>query len=84
MGAYSEYLDAQLDFEQLTKERKTQLRRIAQLRGGRDVVVFAADLNKANAPIPICYADLLPFQDQVGQSVGQGRGPYSRNTGRFG
>jgi hypothetical protein len=65
VGVYSEYLDRSLSFEQLTAERKTQLRRISQLRGGRDVLVFAADLNKGNAPIAIGYADLLPISDQL-------------------
>lgn len=65
MGTYSEYLDRNLTFPDLTAERKVQLRRIAELRGGRDVLVLAADLTKANAPIAITYADLLPVRDQL-------------------
>lgn len=64
MGIYSEYLDQNLTFQQLTAERKNQLSRIAQLRQ-RDVLVFAADLNKGDAPISISYPDLLPIQDQL-------------------
>lgn len=66
MGYYSEYLNKQLasSFEELTKERKRQLKIISELRGGRDVLVYASDLTK-NAPISIDYADLLPFQDQL-------------------
>lgn len=64
MGIYAEYLDRNLTFEQLTAERKAQLGRISQLRGGRDVLVIAADLGK-NAPVAIDYPDLLPISDQL-------------------
>lgn len=65
MGAYTEYLDRQMSFEQLSAERKGQLQRISKLRGGRDVLVFAADLNKGAAPISIGYPDILPIKDQL-------------------
>jgi hypothetical protein len=66
MGIYSEYLDQNLGFEALTAERKKQLKKISELRGGdRDILVFAADLNEEKAPISIGYADLLPFNDQL-------------------
>lgn len=64
MGIYSEYLDRQFNVPDLTAERKQQLRRISQLRG-RDILVFAADLNKGEAPISINYSDLLPISDQL-------------------
>jgi hypothetical protein len=51
MGIYTEYPERQLSFEDLARERKRQLRRIAEIRGGRDILVFAADLNKGAAPI---------------------------------
>lgn len=70
MGAYSEYLDRQMDFKELTRERKGQLERIAALRGGRDVLVYAADLNKGGAPISMAYADILPIQDQLANLKG--------------
>ena len=70
MGIFTEYLDAGLSFEQLTAERKKQLRRISQLRGGRDVLVLAADLTKDNAPLAIGYADLLPISDQLSNLSG--------------
>lgn len=70
MGAYSEYLERGMNFGQLSEERKLQLRRISALRGGRDVLVFAADLNKAAAPISITYADILPIQDQLANLQG--------------
>lgn len=65
MGVYSEYLDRQWSFEELTAERKAQLNRISAARGGRGVLVFAADLNKGQAPIQIEYSDLLPVYDQL-------------------
>jgi hypothetical protein len=64
---YGEYLNQPLasNFEELTAERKRQLQRISELRGGRDVLVFAADLNKERAPISIGYVDVLPISDQL-------------------
>jgi len=64
VGFYSEYLDQNLNFQQLTAERKNQLSRISEIRE-RDVLVFAADLNKGHAPVSISYPDLLPIQDQL-------------------
>jgi Serine dehydrogenase proteinase len=71
MGIYGDYLDRQLGFPELTAERKKQLERISMLRGGRDVLVFAADLNKGNAPISIGYSDLLPIDDQLSNLSGK-------------
>ena len=67
MGIYSEYLGQPLagSFEQLAAERKHQLRRISGIRGGRDVLVFAAYLNKENPLISISYVDILPISDQL-------------------
>lgn len=64
-GIYTEYLDKNLNFDQLTQERKKQLQRISQLRGNRDVLVFASDFKKSQAPISITYSDLLPVSDQL-------------------
>jgi len=50
LGVYLEYLNKQLTFAGLTEERKRQLRRISELRG-RDVLVYASDINKAKAMI---------------------------------
>src|SRR5437762_1916973 len=66
-GVYTEYLDAQLTLEGITAERKRQLKKISVLRGGRAVLVIAADLNKGHAaPTSITYSDLVPFNDQLG------------------
>lgn len=65
MGIYSEYLDRKFNFVELTAERKKQLKEISRLRGGRDILVYAADLNSPQSPIRIDYTDLLPFKDQL-------------------
>lgn len=65
MGIFSEYLERGFNLEDLTQERKKQLRRISERRGGRDVFVYASDLNKPRAPISIAYDDLIPIGDQL-------------------
>ena len=70
MGIYSEYLDKQMDFAALTAERKAQLKRISELRGGRDILVFAANLNAFKAPISINFSVLLPINDQLSNLKG--------------
>lgn len=71
MGFYTEYLDAGLDFVGLQHARRMQLDRISALRGGRDVLVYAADYNKSQAPIQVNYSDLLPITDQLDTMSGQ-------------
>lgn len=66
-GIYSEYLDAHVSFDDLTKERKKQLARVAEARS-RDVLVYAADARKHRPPhadVQIVYEDLLAFNDQL-------------------
>ena len=63
LGTYSEYLDRNLSFSELRTERKIQLNRISELRGGNDVLVYAGDLNKGRAPNTLDYSDLLPLMD---------------------
>lgn len=72
MGYYSEYLDQKLSAQQLADERKRQLKRIAELRK-RDVLVYAADIDKANTPpalLSIGYSDLVPLHDQLSNLKG--------------
>jgi predicted RNA-binding Zn-ribbon protein involved in translation (DUF1610 family) len=64
MGIYSEYINKRLSFDQISAERKNQLKRISSIRG-RDTIVYASDSNKGNAPISILPPDLLPFKDQL-------------------
>lgn len=63
MGVYSDYLDKQFSFEELSNERKKQLQRISNIRN-RDIIVYASNIN-ANAPNSIDYSDILPFSDQL-------------------
>ena len=67
MGIYAEYLNKQFTFQQLSKERKRQLRRVAQLRG-RHVLVIAADLR--SRPSTLTGEDLLPIGDQLSNLEG--------------
>jgi ClpP class serine protease len=69
MGIFSEYLDKQMNFDQLSAERKAQLKRISEIRG-RDVLAFAANLMNGRQPIAINYSDLLPFNDQLANLSG--------------
>ena len=64
MGYYSDYLKKQWDFDHLSSERKKQLKKISELRGNRDIIVYGSDFTK-NAPTSIDYNDILPFQDQL-------------------
>lgn len=72
MGVYSEYLELKMDFEQLSAERKQQLKKIGEIRGDRDVLVYASDLNSPQAPISVSYDDLLPINDQLANLSGSG------------
>jgi len=65
VAQYTDYLDQRPDMKQLTAMRKEQIGRIGQLRGGRDVVVIAADLRaSANGVNPsLEYGDILPVAD---------------------
>lgn len=64
MGYYSEYLTKQPSFNELTRLRKEQLKKISAIRK-RPILVFASDLQKGNAPINIDFSDILPFKDQL-------------------
>jgi hypothetical protein len=64
MGIYTEYINRRLTFDQITVERKNQLKRISHLRK-REIIVYASDSNKGTAPISILPPDLLPFKDQL-------------------
>ncbi len=69
MGIYSDYLDRHMGFEDLTRERKVWLKRIADLRNGHDILVYAGDVNK-RAPISIDNSDIIPFTDLLGDLKG--------------
>jgi hypothetical protein len=70
MGIYSEYLDQGPSLD-LIAERKKQLGLIAALRG-RDILVYAADSNKAaQARVALDDSDLLPITDQLSNLTGK-------------
>jgi len=71
MGALSEYIAKQLTIDQITAERKLQLSALSVARGGRDVLVYAADLTKQGPPIGIDYSDLAPIADQLANLHGE-------------
>jgi hypothetical protein len=67
VGAYSEYLNRGWTASDIEGERKVQLKRISELRGGRDILVIASDQTKVipNISIALDYSDILPVQDQL-------------------
>lgn len=73
MGVYAECLTKFKTFHDLTAERKRMLARISELRGGRDILAFAADLSAPPAtPIAIDRTDILAVQDQLENMSGDG------------
>lgn len=71
MGYFSDYLGQKLSMDGLESERKKQLSHISKLRGGRDILVYAADLSKGIPDVTICYSDLLSVHDQVSNLKGK-------------
>ncbi len=73
MGVYSDYLGKKWDFQALSAERKAQLAKISRHRGGRGVLVYAADFNKNGKDVPLMldYSDLMPIQDQLSAISGK-------------
>ena len=68
MSIYTEYINKHFSFDQISHERKTQLKRIQNERG-HEILVFASDwTRKQNTQI--LPQDLLPFKDQVNQIKG--------------
>ena len=67
MGIYVEYLDRAFSFADLTKERKKQLGRIAELRQRR-VLVIAAEVK--NRLAGLSHEDLLAIGDQLSNDNG--------------
>jgi ClpP class serine protease len=71
MGIYSEYLDRHMSLDDLNRERKEQLRRIAKARD-RDILVYASDTNKATqAPVALNNSDLILVNDQLSNLTGK-------------
>lgn len=70
MGIYSEYLEKNMDFNALMAERKRLLTEISSLRENRDILVYASDVQKNQAPISIDHSDIIAFQDQLANLKG--------------
>lgn len=60
---YSEYLNKNMNLNDLSLERKKQLKIIEQIRGSK-VLVYAADMMKPIS-VMIDYSDLAPINDQL-------------------
>jgi ClpP class serine protease len=71
VGYYSEYLDTLKNYDELVKERKKQLKKIAEIRGNTNILTIASDYMKAKAPISLDYSDLLPIADQIENLPGE-------------
>jgi ClpP class serine protease len=71
MGFLTEYIAKLMTFDQTTAERKAQLSALSVARGGRDILVYAADLMKQGPPIGIDYSDLQPIADQLANLHGK-------------
>jgi ClpP class serine protease len=69
MGIFTEYLDKNLDWNSLQTERKKQLTRISEARGGRAIVTFAAAMTK-RASIAIDFDDRIHLVDQISNLSG--------------
>jgi ATP-dependent protease ClpP protease subunit len=84
-GIYSEYLNQNLNINQIMEERKIQLKRISQLREDRAILVYAADFRKANiAPTHINSLDLMPINDQLSILQGERLDFILETPGGFG
>ncbi|MGR5869554.1 SDH family Clp fold serine proteinase [Bacillus pacificus] len=70
LGIFMDFLERNFSFEEINRERKYYLQKISELRGNRDILVFASDINKGHAPISIDYEDLLAINDQVSNLSG--------------
>ncbi len=70
MGYYEEYLNAGLNADSLNSTRKEQLKKISELRGDRDIIVYGTDMAKTNVKNGIWFEDRLPFFDQLSNLSG--------------
>ncbi|MDQ3131907.1 MAG: Clp protease ClpP [Acidobacteriota bacterium] len=84
-GIYSEYLNRNLNINQIMEERKVQLKRISQFREDRAILVYAADFRKANiAPTHINSLDIMPINDQLSILEGNRLDFILETSGGFG
>lgn len=69
MGIFSEYMDRIKTPEDLEKERKKQLLRIAHVRGNRAILSYASAMMKPG-PVSIDYDDRIAVFDQLSNLTG--------------
>lgn len=66
MGRFADYIERLTSSDEAMTERRRLLAKISQLRGGRDVLVFASDFNKdGSMPTLIDNNDIIAVQDQL-------------------
>lgn len=65
MGIFQEYIERRMSVGDLVAERKSHLRKISAIRGGRSVIVYASNFRVPDAVNSIWQEDLLPFSDQL-------------------
>jgi hypothetical protein len=65
MGIFQEYIERRLPFSELVAERKTYLRKISEIRGGRSILVYASNFRVSDPATSIWQEDLLPLADQL-------------------
>lgn len=64
MGIYSDYLSKNMSFDVLEKERKNWLLKISELRGNRNILVYASAVTK-RGDVSIDESDFMPFLDSI-------------------
>jgi hypothetical protein len=70
MGIFQEYLERQMPASELVAERKSWLRKISEIRGGRSILVYASNFRVSDAANYIWQEDLLPLSDQLSNLSG--------------
>lgn len=65
MGIFQEYIEKRMPVSELVAERKSYLRKISEIRGGRSILAYASNFRVSDAANYIWQEDLLPFSDQL-------------------
>lgn len=65
MGIFQEYIERRMPVSELVAERKSYLRKISEIRGGRSILVYASNFRVSDAANYIWQEDLLPLSDQL-------------------
>ncbi|MBF0292290.1 MAG: Clp protease ClpP [Nitrospinae bacterium] len=70
MGIFQEYIERRMPVSELVAERKSYLRKISEIRGGRNILVYASNFRVSDAANYIWQEDLLPLSDQLSNLSG--------------